>query len=185
MPSQETAELTTEQRGILATNASAADLDEFSKRARRTVDAYEQPVLTPRKRTYYSRGQTWYVEWQDYGQPLPAWFDPLLQGFIDLRTLPPDWDSYGAGLIDPKLVDAAMAFANGLLGAATPAPRVVPLSSGGLQMEWHRKGIDLEIVFDREEPPFFSYRNRMSGEEAEHALPEGRQILLAILKDLE
>jgi hypothetical protein len=101
----------------------------------------EQPVLLPRKRVYYSRGQAYTIEWQEFGQPLPAWFDPLMQGFVDLLTLPPNWNSCGAGAIEQKIVLHAMNFINGLLRPTSPAPRVVPLSSGGLQLEWHRKGI--------------------------------------------
>ncbi|HEY3241769.1 MAG TPA: hypothetical protein VGM03_00330 [Phycisphaerae bacterium] len=29
-----------------------------------------------------------------------------------------------------------------------PAPAVVPTSRGGLQLEWHTRGIDLEIEFE-------------------------------------
>src|SRR5712692_1526644 len=158
MPDLETAELTLQERGILAT-ISATYLDHFSRADRRVISGYEQPVQVVRRRKYYSHGQEYVIEWQDYGQPLPAWFDPLMQGFVDLLTLSPNWDSYGAGAIDPKVVLYAMTFMNSLLGPTTPAPRVVPLSSGGLQVEWHRQGIDLEVVFERDEQPFFSYRN--------------------------
>jgi hypothetical protein len=185
MPGLRTAELTVQERGILATSASAGYLDYFSKADRRLVSAFQQPVLMPRDRTYYSFGRAYTIKWQDYGQPLPAWFDPLMQGFVDLLTLPPNWNSYDAGAIDPNVVQYAMNFINGLLGPTTPAPRVVPLSSGGLQLEWHRKGIDLEVVFDRDEPPFFSYRNRVNEEESEHALPEESGLLRSIIGGLE
>jgi len=177
-----TAELTIQERGVLATSASAAYLDHFSKADRLLVSA--QPVLLRRQRNYYSRGQAYTVEWQDYGQPLPAWFDPTIQGFVDLLTLPHDWNSYGAGAIDPKIVLYAMTFINGLLVPGIPAPRVVPLSSGGLQLEWHRQGVDLEIVFDRDEQPIFTYRNRLNEEESEHALPEGSDLLRSIIGNL-
>lgn len=178
------AELTIQERGILATSAAAAYLDCFSSAERVVVSAFQQPVLVPRQRKYYSRGQTYTIEWQDYGQPLPAWFDSVMQGFVDLITLPPNWDSYGAGAIDQKTVQEAMSFIDGLLGPITPAPRVVPLSSGGLQLEWHRQGIDLEVVFDRNEQPFFYYRNRANGEEFEHALPESSSRLRSIIANL-
>ena len=74
---------------------------------------------------------------------------------------------------------------NGLLGPTSPAPRVVPLSSGGLQLEWHRQGIDLEVVFDRDEQPFFYYRNRVNGDESEHALPQDSALLRSIIGNLE
>ena len=184
MPDLETAELTLQERGILATTASAAYLDHFSKADCSPISAYRKPALVAR-RGYYSRGQQFLIEWQDYGQPLPAWFDPLIQGFVDLLTLPPNWDSYGAGPIDPDLVVEAMNFMNNLLGSSSPVPRVVPLSSGGLQLEWHRKGIDLEVVFDRGEEPFFYSRNRVNGEEDEQTLPENSLLLLTIIERLE
>lgn len=186
MAALETAELTVQERGILVTSASAAYINEFSKAGcRPTGSVLEQPVLCARTRTYYSRGQEFRVEWQDYGQPLPSWFDPLVQGLIDLRTLPPNWDSYNAMPVNTKLVDTALTFMSGLLGPSSPAPRVVPLSSGGLQLEWHRNEIDVEVVFDQNEKPYFYRRNRASGGESEHSLSEERNLLAAIINDLE
>lgn len=184
MPALGTAELTVQERGILSTSASAVYLDGFSKVDRLLVGTFQQPVPMLRTRTYYSRGQAYTMEWRDYGQPLPAWFDPLMQGFVDLLTLPPNWDSYGAGAIDPRIVHDAMNLINGLLGPTTAAPRVVPLSSGGIQLEWRRQGVDLEIVFDRNEQPFFYYRNRVSGDESEHVLPESSGLLRTIIGNL-
>jgi len=185
MPALGTAELTVQDRGILATSASAAYLDLFSSGDRLLVSTFQQPVLITRQRKYYSRGQAYQVEWQDCGQPLPAWFDALMQGFVDLFTLPHNWDSYGAGPIDPRVVHDAMNLTNSLLGPTSPAPRVVPLSSGGVQLEWHRQGIDLEIVFDRDGRPFFYYRNRVTGDEFEHALPQDSALLRSILGSLD
>jgi hypothetical protein len=180
-----TAELTLQDRAILASSASAAYLDHFSIADRVLVPVWQQPVQVTRKRTYYSRGQAYTIGWRDFGQPLPAWFDPLVQGFVDLLTLPPNWDSYQAGTIDSQIVHDAMNFINGVLGTTSPAPRVVPLSSGGLQLEWHRKGIDLEVVFDRGEQPFFYYRNRVNHQESEHFLPEENSLLGSIIANLE
>ncbi len=183
MQDLETAEFTLQERGIFATSASATYLDHFSKADRHLISGYEQPAQVVRK--YYSRGQEYLIEWRDYGQALPGWFDPLLQGFVDLLTLPPNWDSYGAGTIDPDLVREALNFMNDLLGPSSLAPRVVPLSSGGLQLEWHRKPIDLEVVFDRGEEPFFYFRNRATAEETEQALAENSRLLRTIIDRLE
>jgi hypothetical protein len=176
-----TAEFTVQDRGILATSVSAAYLDYFSGEDRALISTFQQPALLPRQRKYYSRGQMFQIEWQDYGQPLPGWFDPLMQGFVDLRTLPQNWDSYGASPIDPKVVHDAMNLINGVLRPTSPNPRVVPLSNGGLQLEWHRQGIDLEVVFDRDEQPFFDYRNRVSRDESEHALPQDSALVRSII----
>lgn len=185
MPTVGTAELTLQERGILASSASAAYLDHFSSADRVLVSAFQQPVHVLRKRKYYSRGQAFTIQWQDFGQPLPAWFDPLMQGFVDLLTLAPNWDSYHAGMIDQKLIGDAMNFIHNILTPTNPAPRVVPLSSGGLQLEWHRNGVDLEVVFDRGEQPFFYCRNRVTGEESEHPLPANRVLLISIIANLE
>ncbi len=179
------AELTDRDRGILATSALAACIDGFSSNDRLPLSDFQTPCMVPRQRTYYSRGQACKIEWQDYGQPLPAWFDPLMQGFVDLRTLPPNWNSYGAGSIEERLLNNAMNFVASLLGPNSPAPRVVPLSSGGLQLEWHRQGIDLEVVFDRDEQPFFHYEERANGCESEHVLPQESGLLKSIIGKLE
>lgn len=67
-----TAELTSAERAILASSASAAYLDHFSGADRILAPVFQQPVQATRKRTYYSRGQGYAIEWQDFGQPLPA-----------------------------------------------------------------------------------------------------------------
>lgn len=180
----EAAELTIQERGILSTTASAAYLDYFSSSDRALVSVFQQPVLMLRTRNYYSRGQKYTIEWHDYGQPLPPWFDPLVQGFVDLLSLPPKWDSYSAVPIDPKLVHEAMGVANELLLPTSSAPRVVPLSSGGLQLEWHRQGVDLEVVFDRDGEYSFYYRNRVNGDESEHLLSEDIGMLRSVIHNL-
>ncbi len=38
-----------------------------------------------------------------------------------------------------------------------PPPSIVPLTDGGLQVEWHLNGRDLEIVIAADEPPTFCY----------------------------
>jgi hypothetical protein len=108
-----------------------------------------------------------------------------MQGFVDLLTLPHNWDSYGGQRINPGVVQDAVNLINPLLEPTSPAPRVVPLSSGGLQLEWHRGGIDLEVVFDRDGQPFFDYRNRENGDESEHTLPENDALLRSIVAALD
>jgi hypothetical protein len=50
---------------------------------------------------------------------------------------------------------------------SSPAPAVVPLGDGGLQLEWHRKQQDLEVVFPADDTPQFFYQNRSTGVEQE------------------
>ncbi len=52
-----------------------------------------------------------------------------------LRSLDSGWDSYGAPPIDPRAIDSVEKM------------YVVPCSSGGVQLEVHRDGWDIEIEF--------------------------------------
>jgi hypothetical protein len=63
-----------------------------------------------------------------------------------LANLPVDWDTYGAGPIGPLPIDAAKRF----LHAITSPPSVVPSSNGGVQLEWHVHGWDIEVMFDED-----------------------------------
>ena len=77
----------------------------------------------------------------------PAWLWHTLAGVKPLFALGPNWDSYGAAVIDPGVVVYALNFLPRILGSDTPTPSVVPTADGGIQFEWHSSGIDLEIAF--------------------------------------
>ena len=51
----------------------------------------------------------------------------------DLESLQPDWNSYGSVRISSEALDTVAAFS------------VVPRSQGGVQLEIHKDGFDLEI----------------------------------------
>jgi hypothetical protein len=59
-----------------------------------------------------------------------------------LRQLAPNWDSYGAKAIDPRCIDRAAVLWGQLCGDW----QVVPCSDGGVQLEQHRDGLDIEIT---------------------------------------
>jgi len=45
------------------------------------------------------------------------------------------------------------------LGPTTPPPIIVPTVRGGIQLEWHTKGIDIEVYVDsRDSVSFFAER---------------------------
>jgi hypothetical protein len=78
------------------------------------------------------------------GKP-PQWLPPTAQALGRLLDLRPDWDSYGASPIDPDIVVGAVYLLDSIMCRDSPGPSVVPTNSGGVQIEWHTKGIDLEI----------------------------------------
>jgi len=60
--------------------------------------------------------------------------------FAHIAALKENWDSYGAGPISPAALAAARAFLDDA--------QVVPCSSGGVQLEWHTLGGDVELQFN-------------------------------------
>ena len=63
--------------------------------------------------------------------------------FKDLRNLKANWDSYGAVPIDERAIQKAYEIWRLLPGRAF---QVVPTSDGGVQLEEHRDGFDIEIT---------------------------------------
>jgi hypothetical protein len=83
---------------------------------------------------------------QTVSPPL-AWYAPTLAAASTLLQLPDNWDKQGAVRVKPAIVQAAMTLLNGIMLDDTPAPSVVPTVRGGIQLEWHTRGIDLEVEF--------------------------------------
>lgn len=66
----------------------------------------------------------------------------------ELRRLPANWDGYGARPIDGAIIDAAQSFIERLPNDLPVPPRVVPMSPGNLQLEWHAGSRTLELAFE-------------------------------------
>jgi hypothetical protein len=76
-----------------------------------------------------------------------GWFDSTVQALKNMLSLAANWDSYGAPPIDPITLSSALEFLCDAIQDDTPAPSVVPTSHGGIQIEWHTQGIDIEVEF--------------------------------------
>jgi hypothetical protein len=79
------------------------------------------------------------------------------------------------------IVDALTFFSYALPVDAAP-PLLMPLNDGGVQAEWHRGGLDVEVIFspDSEERGIF-VRDKQSGEERE--LPLDRDVFASEIAD--
>lgn len=95
-----------------------------------------------------SAGDITYSRFAEYQQQYSRqvnWQKPILDKLIDFLKLPLGWDSY-KGV--PLRYDTGM-FGLQILGdvmtARTPLPEVIPVSTGGVQFEWHQADFDLEL----------------------------------------
>ncbi len=72
------------------------------------------------------------------------WFHPTvgrLEGFLSLRE---DWNGYGEQPIHESAVKRAVAVLNDVCDEG-PAPCVVPMADGGVQIEWAAGGFEIEV----------------------------------------
>lgn len=113
----------------------------------------------------------------------PAWVEPTMSAFIGVEMLPDNWDSYGARKINRDLISQSLSVLEQIMQATSPAPSVVPLGDGGLQLEWHRKQQDLEIVFPSDDSPQFFYQNRATGLEQD-GFANDVMMLSQLLRDI-
>jgi hypothetical protein len=82
-----------------------------------------------------------------------------------LLALAPGWNSYDASPIREESVETAWALLSCALGPQMPLPYVVPLPTGGVQLEWHTEHLDLEIEI--EGPDRMAVYYQLSDEEHE------------------
>jgi len=115
----------------------------------------------------------------------PVWLENVLAEIGELAQLDENWDSYGAQRIDPHCIQAAAGLLRAILDAATPRPSVVPTSRGGVQLEWHRGGIDLEIEIESPTRMNVSFEDAREGTQKEMTLAGNIRPLVEFLKHLE
>ena len=98
---------------------------------------------------------------------LPPWFQPVAMALVQLLNLPPAWDSYGARPVVPAVVPTALQLLMHVMRDDSAPPAVVPTNRGGVQLEWHSNGIDLEIEIGASHRVLVSCQDDATGEERE------------------
>ena len=87
-----------------------------------------------------------------------------------LKALASNWDSYGALCVDPNIIERAEELLLTLVQPETPWPTIVPTARGGIEIEWHTRGIDLEINFSSANQVSVSFENLRASTEWERDL---------------
>jgi hypothetical protein len=77
---------------------------------------------------------------------LPDWIPEFLGIVSRLRTLRDGWDSYHGQRIQAEPIRRALEVLVSLDITARQLPSFVPMSNGGIQLEWHTLSGDLEVV---------------------------------------
>jgi hypothetical protein len=84
--------------------------------------------------------------WSHFTGPTDnRWEIDIFHRLRELSVLEENWDSYGARPLRAEAAIFAMLVLGNAMRPTTPCPQLVPLPDGGVQLEWHEKGIDLEL----------------------------------------
>jgi len=78
-------------------------------------------------------------------EPQRRWEVEAVRQLVKFADLPENWDSYGSTRLKKDAGHFALEILQKIMRPRTPIPQIVPTSTGGVQLEWHEKGIDLEI----------------------------------------
>lgn len=85
-----------------------------------------------------------YDIWVADEPPIVEWLRTVQSTMRRFFALESNWDGYGAKRIDPSVVKPLVEILQ-VLRSTTPPPQLVPSPRGGVQLEWHQRGFDLEI----------------------------------------
>lgn len=95
---------------------------------------------------------------------------PVIERVAELVALPGGWNSYDASPVSATALHRTLEF---LLEHVTPGvdrPDVVPTVRGGLQLEWHNNGLDVEVEIASDGPVSLFMEDTTTGETTEMKL---------------
>ena len=78
----------------------------------------------------------------------PPWLSSALADIARIADLPPGWDGYGSPQLSVKEREQATQLLASMTYSDLPAPNIVPVSGGGIQIEWQHCGRELELEID-------------------------------------
>ena len=79
----------------------------------------------------------------------PTWELEADRKLAALTSFPRGWDGQGAGSISRAMASYIRSILTSVMCADTPVPSFVPAHGGAVQIEWHRGGLDIELMIYR------------------------------------
>jgi hypothetical protein len=101
---------------------------------------------------------------------VPAWLVRTVRVMHELRFLEPNWNNRGASAPDETAILLALELLHGAASHDTPPPDVVPTVGGGIQLEWHRCRMDIELEVSPERSVCLYWLDRDTAREWEGPL---------------
>lgn len=101
---------------------------------------------------------------------LPEGLLGALERACELQQLPSGWNAHGAEPLSDTAFRRAIEFLAAYVVRGVAGPALVPTVRGGLQLEWHRRGVDIEVEIGPEGSVSWCAEDRQSGDEVEAGL---------------
>lgn len=105
-------------------------------------------------------------------QDTPSWMHPIADRIRRFQRLEPGWDSYGAPAVATAAIDRIIDLLESVAIGDTPPPSIAPTSDGGVQVEWHERGFDLELRTDDQGRLFAFFEDHRTGDTWDDELKE-------------
>ena len=80
---------------------------------------------------------------------------PVMERLAELMSMPRGWNSYDANPISGTALRRTIEFLLEHVAFGIDHPAVVPTIRGGLQLEWHNNGLDIEVEVAPDGPVTF------------------------------
>lgn len=121
----------------------------------------------------------------DYSAAPPTWLGPVLERLDSILALPEDWDGRNARRPNSWHAVEAFGFLQRVMRTGTALPSIVPLVDGGVQVEWHQGGLDVEATFTAGPDRGLYFADLSTGEEFEGPVDVGIGQLRGLMTRLE
>lgn len=118
-------------------------------------------------------------------QPMSSWAVDVEDRLNDLAGLPRGWDGYVSRPVSFTCAQFTANLLEQIFVEGVPAPALVPNGDGGVQIEWHRNGYDVEVLILGAYDVFGVRRNINSGEVEELELQTDFSVLRDWAADLK
>ncbi len=101
----------------------------------------------------------------------PVWLRPTVAQFMRLAALQDDWDQRGSAEVRHDVISFALrGVLPEILPPTAPAPAIIPLGHGGVQLVWNTDGAEIEIEVIAPNQIVAYHFDKATGEETEEPL---------------
>lgn len=104
-----------------------------------------RPASRNERYAAYASAQT-----REIGTPLvESWDRDVRARLIHLMSLSKGWDGSDSPPVRPEVATFAWAALSSMMRPTTAIPFIAPVAGGGLQIEWHIRGLDIELYISQ------------------------------------